>query len=505
MSTWKKVLVEDDAVGSSGLALVGNDPTGGNVNIRLSDGTNTDDVLVTAGSNITIDSIGAGGFTINAANDNTQLSEEQVEDFVGGMLGGTETGITVTYQDGTGDIDFVVADQTLQASDPNSDASVVRLTKSNPTTADTVDITAGSNITFSSISAGGFTIDAANDNTQLSEEQVEDFVGGMLGGTETGISVTYQDGTGDIDFVVADQTLQASDPNSDASVVRLTKSNPTTADTVDITAGSNITFSSISAGGFTIAADNDNTQLSEEQVEDFVGGMLGGTETGISVTYQDGTGDIDFVVADTTLQASDPNSDASVVRLTKSNPTTADTVDITAGSNITFSSISASGFTIAADNDDVSNANLLSALSSLESAGGAADQNIVIGTDSGDTIVITGNLQVDGTTTTVNSTTLTVDDKNIVVASGAADAAACNGAGITVDVDGDDNYSVNPEIQWLSSHSNFSEWAMKKGGGESTAFIAAMMEESSFANLNATTPGIGTFGMVGGALYIQTA
>lgn len=38
----------------------------------------------------------------------TTLSEEEVEDFVGGMLGGTETLITVTYQDGTGDIDFVV-------------------------------------------------------------------------------------------------------------------------------------------------------------------------------------------------------------------------------------------------------------------------------------------------------------------------------------------------------------------------------------------------------------
>ena len=43
---------------------------------------------------------------------NTQLSNEQVQDIVGGMLGGTETGITVTYQDGTGDIDFVVASQT---------------------------------------------------------------------------------------------------------------------------------------------------------------------------------------------------------------------------------------------------------------------------------------------------------------------------------------------------------------------------------------------------------
>jgi hypothetical protein len=39
----------------------------------------------------------------------TQLSEEQVEDFVGGMVtGNTESDITVTYQDGDGTIDFAV-------------------------------------------------------------------------------------------------------------------------------------------------------------------------------------------------------------------------------------------------------------------------------------------------------------------------------------------------------------------------------------------------------------
>jgi len=42
-------------------------------------------------------------------------------------------------------------------------------------------------------------------------------------------------------------------------------------------------------------------------------------------------------------------------------------------------------------------------------------------------------LQVDGTTTTINSTTMTVDDLNITLASGAANAAAADGAGITVD------------------------------------------------------------------------
>ena len=53
--------------------------------------------------------------------------------------------------------------------------------------------------------------------------------------------------------------------------------------------------------------------------------------------------------------------------------------------------------------------------------------------DNTGTVVIAGNLQVDGTTTTINSTTMEVDDLNITLASGAANAAAADGAGITVD------------------------------------------------------------------------
>ena len=48
-------------------------------------------------------------------------------------------------------------------------------------------------------------------------------------------------------------------------------------------------------------------------------------------------------------------------------------------------------------------------------------------------VVIAGSLQVDGTTTTINSTTMTVDDKNIVLASGAGNSSAADGAGITID------------------------------------------------------------------------
>ena len=62
--------------------------------------------------------------------------------------------------------------------------------------------------------------------------------------------------------------------------------------------------------------------------------------------------------------------------------------------------------------------------------------------DNTGTVVIAGNLQVDGTTTTINSTTLTVDDKLVTLASGSANAAAANGAGIEVDISGATNPSL---------------------------------------------------------------
>ena len=60
-----------------------------------------------------------------------------------------------------------------------------------------------------------------------------------------------------------------------------------------------------------------------------------------------------------------------------------------------------------------------------------------IGDNTG-TVVIAGNLQIDGTTTTVNSTTMTVDDKNLELGTGAANDAAADGGGITI-VSGDGN------------------------------------------------------------------
>ena len=68
-------------------------------------------------------------------------------------------------------------------------------------------------------------------------------------------------------------------------------------------------------------------------------------------------------------------------------------------------------------------------------------------------LIIKGNLQVDGTQTTVNSTTMTVTDKNVELAKGAANDAAADGAGITVDSgDGDKTLNwVDSTDAWTSS------------------------------------------------------
>ncbi|MBA7575797.1 hypothetical protein ES708_17633 [subsurface metagenome] len=59
---------------------------------------------------------------------------------------------------------------------------------------------------------------------------------------------------------------------------------------------------------FDFVVDDLDTNLTEEEVEDFVGGMLGGTETFISVDYQDDANDIDFVVSVLDEDAMDTDS-----------------------------------------------------------------------------------------------------------------------------------------------------------------------------------------------------
>lgn len=57
----------------------------------------------------------------------------------------------------------------------------------------------------------------------------------------------------------------------------------------------------------------------------------------------------------------------------------------------------------------------------------------LVSLDTSGNLTVGGNLTVSGTTTTVNSTTMDVTDKNITVAKGAANSAAADGGGLTIE------------------------------------------------------------------------
>jgi hypothetical protein len=165
--------------------------------------------------------------------------------------------------------------------------------------------------------------------------------------------------------------------------------------------------------------------------------------TGMTVAGDSGSDDINLLT-DTLTIAGGTNLTSSVAN---------DTVTINLDDNISLTSVVASGIVTAA-----------------QFVTGASGEAIGINTDTitgpstlildpagiGDNtglVVIKGDLQIDGTTTTINSTTVTVEDKNITLGSGAANDAAADGGGITVE-SGEGNKTwnwVDATDSWTSS------------------------------------------------------
>ena len=108
-------------------------------------------------------------------------------------------------------------------------------------------------------------------NKFASSESVQDIVGAMVSSnTETDIDVTYDDSDGTLDFVVSGISGNAA------------------------TATALATARTIHGVSFDGTANIDLTEV----IEDTVGAMVSGnTETGITVTYQDGDGTYDFALA----------------------------------------------------------------------------------------------------------------------------------------------------------------------------------------------------------------
>ena len=237
----------------------------------------------TAGSNVTITE-SAGAVTIAATDTNTQLSNEQVQDIVGGMLtGNTETGITVTYQDSDGTIDFVVDDiASVTVADNTTNANQPLLFVAD----------AGSG---QEIRVDGSASDAVVYNPSTQTLTVKNLT---VSGTQTTNNVEIIETSNGVVFegTTADAfetTLTAADPTADRDIVLPNKSGTvaltsdlpgnatsTTPGKARVTAGGGIDVS-VSSGNFTVSAEDSSASNK--------GVVIVAAGEGIDVTYSSGT------------------------------------------------------------------------------------------------------------------------------------------------------------------------------------------------------------------------
>jgi len=85
------------------------------------------------------------------------------------------------------------------------------------------------------------------------------------------------------------------------------------------------------------------------------------------------------------------------------------------------------------------------------------------------TVVIKGNFQVDGVTTTINSTTLEVDDKTIVLNKGAIEDANGDGAGIVIDLGSSNTATILYDA--TNSKFDFNKSVNVTGGLSASSFL----------------------------------
>jgi hypothetical protein len=180
----------------------------------------------------------------------------------------------------------------------------------------------------------------------------------------------------------------------------------------------------ISAGG-DLSYDNSTGVMSfTERTDAEVRGLISAADP---ITYNSSTGEIGF-----------DNTNAQYISLT----------DLSAGTGVTIASGEISIGQAVGTTDNVT-------FNNVTVSGQLATDDITAATvTASGNVIISGDLTVSGTTTTLNTSELAVEDINITVANGAANAAAANGAGLTVDgasatftyTNADDRWNLNKDL-----------------------------------------------------------
>ena len=354
-------------------------------------------------SNKGVAAFNAVDFTVSSGT--VTVNAERIQDIAGAMMtGNTESGITVAYEDGDGTIDFTVA--TL-----NQDTTGSAATLTTPRTIHGVSFDGSANIDLT--------------------EVVQDTVGAMVGSnTETGITVSYEDGDGTLDFVVG--TL-----NQD------TTGNAATATALE-------TARTIHGVSFDGTGNIDLTEV----VQDTVGAMFSSnTETGITVGYEDGDGTIDLAVGTLNQNTTGSAATLTTARTIALSGDVAGSVTFDGSANATISTtVQANSVALGTDTTgnfmtDVS-AGTGVAVSHTAGEGSTATISIgqAVSTSSDVTfadiaatdLTLSGNLTVNGTTTTASSTNTVIADTLIELGNGTSGTPA-NDSGFVIERGSADN------------------------------------------------------------------
>jgi len=335
----------------------------------------------------------------------------------------------------------------------------------------------------------------------LTTEQVQDIVGAMFSSnTETRISATYEDGDGTIDLVVDDMTAdtQLTTEAVQDIVGAMFSSNTETriAATYDDTNGNiNLVVDDMTAN---------TPPLTTEEVQDIVGAMFSSnTETRISATYEDGDGTIDLVVddmtADTQLTTEAVQDIVGAMFSSNTETRIAATYDDADGTiDLVVDDMTATGTDV-----DVTVANLITRMGQINGT-----QTLNIG-DAGDdtTVVVRGNLTVNGTTTTLDAATLVVEDKNIrlgdptsAYGTDALAVAGATGGGLHIVSDASSSEGDYASILW--NNTQLTGWELLDAN--SVAETAGTKHPIAIMDFTTATPGGSDSGAGVGSFWFET-
>lgn len=332
-----------------------------------------------------------------------------------------------------------------------------------------------------STSASGSTLTVAAEDSSASNK------GAVIVAAGGGIDVSYSSGTATVS-------------GEDATVSNKGIASFATADFA-VTSGA-VTIKALGVSNAQLAGSIANAKLANSTISGVsLGGTLGnlrGTNAGgISMTTYNGSAavaDVEIDINGMGVVSATASTDAMVIY--DASATAHKKLSVSALQSYMQGNLS---FTTNTDSN-VSKANLTTVLASYNGS-----DTLNIG-DSGDdtTVVIRGNLQVDGTTTTVNSTQLTIDDKIITAASGSADAATAGTAGLEIDTS---NATQLPFVGFVDG-AGLTEMVVK-AEGNTTAFPIAVMEFGATASTapSGNAGGVGSFhfNTTDDKLYIRTA